>query len=390
MDTKFVITRIKDIIVGCTIKDEKIFDIRCYEDESLIGNIYMAKVSNIVKNINAAFVDIAKGVSCYLPLEDYGLDKPISIGDEFIVQVAKDGIKTKKPTVTTNISVNGEFVIAKLNSVIGISSKIKGESVRKKLKDIAANTIYSMEDCNDFGVIYRTKSVDYTIEEEPIINSELLADDIKKSIEELKAIKEKAKYATLYSPISISDPAYVRDVKGFYGNIEVITDCLDIYDNLNSLVKDSVENVNISWHPADKITLSSLYNISMTIEKCLNKKAYLKSGGYLIIEPTEAMTVIDVNTGKAIKGTNKEQDFLKLNIEAAKEVARQIRLRNLSGIIIVDFINMQEETNNILLLEEQKKAVLSDYVGTNVIDMTKLGLVEITRKKVRKPLHEVF
>ena len=140
----------------------------------------------------------------------------------------------------------------------------------------------------------------------------------------------------------------------------------------------------------DEYTLTLRYSLASLLEKTLSKRAYLKSGAYLVIEPTEAMTVIDVNSGKSIKGKNAEEQFLKINIEAAKEIARQLRLRNISGIVMIDFINMKEESHNHELMKNLAEYVRTDPVRTTVVDMTKLGLVELTRQKGKRALHEVF
>ena len=142
------------------------------------------------------------------------------------------------------------------------------------------------------------------------------------------------------------------------------------------------------WNPLDG-KLDAVYNVSRTLEHALMQRAWLKSGAYIIIQPTEALVSIDVNTGKAIsKKKDVQKTFLKVNLEAAKEIAYQLRLRNLSGMILIDFIDMKDEENNQLLMETLKEECSKDGVKTSVVDMTKLGLVEVTRKKTRKTLYE--
>ena len=136
--------------------------------------------------------------------------------------------------------------------------------------------------------------------------------------------------------------------------------------------------------------MEKLYSFDLEIQRALQKQVWLKSGAYLIIEPTEALVAIDVNTGKAIKGKQKEETFLKINLEAAVEIARQLRLRNLSGMILIDFISMKAEEHRRKLMEEFQRLVSYDPIKTVVVDMTKLDLVEVTRKKEKPPLHELF
>ena len=138
------------------------------------------------------------------------------------------------------------------------------------------------------------------------------------------------------------------------------------------------------------LPMSKLYNLQAVLERALNERVWLKHGGYLVIQPTEALTVVDVNSGKCIAGKKTEDTYLKINLEAAKEIAKQLRLRNLSGIIIVDFINLEEEENRQQLLKEFRKCLLEDPIQATVADVTALQLVEVTRKKVRKPLYECW
>lgn len=389
----FALTRIKDVLVGCTIEDGKAADIRCYEDSSLIGNVYVARVSNILNNINAAFVDISRDTSCYLPLEDYKQEKPLKTGDELIVQVSKDGVKSKQPSVTTNISLNGEYIIAQAEPTIGISSKLKGEAGRKNIKKLATSVLDELYETLGvrYGVIVRTKAEELICGEG---YEDIIRNDIIKTVRMLDDIINKAKFLKLYSTVSVSEPSYIKDIAGMK-NIDIITDERDVYDTILSYMHQSDASCCCSNITSLKLydetpPLSSLYNINSTIEKCLGKRAYLKSGGYLVIEPTEAMTVVDVNSGKAVKNKNTEEEYFRINVEAAYELARQLKLRNISGIIIVDFINMKSKENQDKLMDEIKKAVASDYIKVNVVDYTKLGLVELTRMKVRKPLHEIF
>jgi len=172
---------------------------------------------------------------------------------------------------------------------------------------------------------------------------------------------------------------------------EILTDDKDIFEQLKVFVRECCPSLtDRSRLYCDDYPLSKLYRLETELEQALSERVWLKSGGFLVIQPTEAMTVIDVNTGKYIGKKNAEETFLKLNLEAAKEIAHQIKLRNLSGIIIVDFIDMDEEENRQELMRQLDAFLSEDQIKTTLVDMTKLGLVEITRKKVRKPLCEQF
>lgn len=384
MNDKFVLTEINNIKTGFLFKNGRAEEIRCYEDNSLIGNIYVGRVSNILKNINAAFVDVEKGLSCYLPLEDYHGDRALRTGDLLTVQITKDRIKSKQPAVSSTIALTGEYVVVHAADNIGVSSKIKDEPKRTLLKECitgALDLFSAGKKCEDiiYGGIVRTKAAS--------VDTELVVEETVKLLCELDEIMHRARYSTGYTCLYRKLPAYVSDIEelGNTDDLEVVTDIMSIADECES----ACSRVPVIYDDSS-ISLTALYNLKTILNKALSTRAYLKSGAYLVIEPTEAMTVIDVNSGKAIKGSNAEEIIYKINIEAAREISRQLRLRNLSGIIIVDFISMKSSENNAGLMELLKRLAAEDRVLTTVVDITRLGLVEMTRKKIKKPLHEIF
>ena len=172
-------------------------------------------------------------------------------------------------------------------------------------------------------------------------------------------------------------------------NWEIVTDQLSMQEPLERYCREHEIDVSVRLYQDDTLSLSVLYSIESKLETALASRIWLKSGGYLVIEPTEALTVIDVNTGKYEAGKEPQETYRRINLEAAEEVAIQLRLRNLSGIIVVDFINMQASYNRELL-EYLRALVQKDKIQTDVVDMTPLGLVEITRKKMSRPLREQF
>lgn len=391
MNNKYVLTKLQDITTGFFFEDDKIEEIRCYEEDSLIGNIYVGKISNILKNINALFVDISKDETCYLSLEDYTLDKAPKLGQDIIVQITKDKIKTKQASVSMELSLTGKYIVVNTSSLIGVSSKVKSSLERERLKAIfvralqsfLSNTSESIKEAIkdiSFGGILRTDALlidEQIIEEEAII-----------LLRQLSMIIQKAKYSKPYYLVHEANKLYYDDViKYIQCDCNVVTDIKELYDQI--LSDNNIEDKTKLKYHNDNITLSTLYSLNTVVRKALNKNVYLKSGAYLVIEPTEAMTVIDVNSGKAIKGNNKEDIALKINKEAALEISRQLKLRNMSGIIIVDFISMKTEGYNEILMDYLKKCVVRDKIPVSVIDITRLGLVELTRKKVRKPLYQI-
>ncbi len=381
---RFVVINKENIKLGYYFEDDKLWDIRCYEEGSILNNIYVGRVSNILNNIKAVFVDIKPNLSCYLSLEDYKSEKKLKIGDIITVQISKDSIKTKQPSVTTDICLTGKYAIIHADKTIGVSAKIKDDKKRDGLKNIFENVLKDFDTskrCQDisYGAIIRTKAADENV------SDKLIADEMKELLYKLDNLLDKARYMTAYSKVYESEAAYIKDMAYFSEkeDCEVITDDIVIY---NEFLENHKSQVRL--YTDSMISLADLYNLKSLTEKALSKRAYLKSGAYLVIEPTEAMTVIDVNTGKAIHGKNSEEYILKINCEAAKEIARQIRLRNLSGIIMIDFISMKSENSNNELLSCLRDYTATDDVPVKVVDITKLGLVELTRKKIRKPIYE--
>ena len=387
MTKKYVITSINNVICGFLLSEGQIEEIRAYEPESMLGNIYVGRVSNIVQNINSAFIDIKKGISCYMSMEDYCGPK-LKIGDLITVQLNKEAIKTKAPSVTTKLSLDGEYVVVMLdnNSKVGVSSKIKSEETREKLKNIVNEVVNNFQKSNatinkdniNYNIIVRTKAEEANID---IIKEETI-----KLLCKLDEIISKANYLTNYSCVYEKCPMLVKDIAAYISeDVEILTDLQEVIDSCKS------NNIsNISYYNDDNVTLDALYGLKNIINKTLNKRIYLKSGAYLVIDHTEAMTVIDVNSGKAIKGTCKEDKVLAINLEAAKEIINQLILRDISGIIIIDFISMEKELSQYQLLKSLKLMAEADKTKTTVVDITKLGLIEITRKRVRKPLHEII
>ena len=386
---QFVFTEWNKKKLGILFEDGKAMEIRCYEADSILGNVYRARVSNLSPNINAAFVDIKKGESCYLSMDDYHGEK-LKVGDLVTVQVVRDKIKTKRYAVTTDISLQGDYAVTTLFAPVGVSSKITDSARKKELKTLMQNLLIAEQDAQFYlaegnvaeierikkltlGGIIRTQAEHA---EDAVITRE-----IEGQARLLYSIMKKSEYATQYTCLYHTEVEYIKDIRRMHAlqDVEIVTDIPEVTEAISEIPLYT-----------DEYTLTLRYSLASLLEKTLSKRAYLKSGAYLVIEPTEAMTVIDVNSGKSIKGKNAEEQFLKINIEVAKEIARQLRLRNISGIVMIDFINMKEESHNHELMKNLAEYVRTDPVRTTVVDMTKLGLVELTRQKGKRALHEVF
>ncbi len=341
-----------------------------------IGDIYVGRVDHVVKNIQAAFVEVQRQIMCYLPLRECGSEKAVA-GQEFAVQVKKAAVKAKQAVVTQNLEFSGTYaVVTVLNRAKTISTKIKEESVRRRLLQLLA----AYEDA-PFGIILRTGCQK--------AGEEQIRAECERLLYEAEMVVNRSKSRTRFTTLYRADMElikYVRDGKREAFD-RIITDEREIYEMLKK--EPACSGEEIVFYDDDQYPLDKLLGIHAKLEKAKKKHVWLKSGGSLVIEPTEALTVIDVNTQKAIEGKrNRETTFFRVNVEAAREAARQLRVRNLSGIILIDFIDMKERAHEEAVLQELRKEFEKDPVRTTVVDMTKLGLVEITRMKVRKPLHE--
>ena len=356
-------------------------------DRHRLGDIYIGKVSNIVPNIGAAFIEIEKGVNCYYDMKDVKSaifthksgNKQLCIGDELVVQISREAIKTKAPTVTGNLSFTGRYaVLTHGNTRIGVSSKIP-----KSLREEYKRELAGLQN-DDFGLIVRTNAKDAPFED--------VLEEINALKDEYYSLVRTAETRVCFSCLKSAPPSYIADLKNVYmdGMEAIIIGDHDLYTRIHMFFQaelpEKLDLLELYDNPS--FPLDKLYSTQTALDKALMERAWLKTGGYLIIQPTEALTVIDVNSGKNTSKSDSEDGAMKVNLEAAREAARQIRLRNLSGIIIVDFINLNRDENTHRLLHEFRYYLSKDPIQTTLVDMTTLGLVEVTRKKVRRPLHE--
>ncbi len=367
--------------------------------QRLVGNIYKGRVENVLPGMQAAFVDIGLDKNAFLYVEDALPQNSDSLegsgngaattanicdvlkqGQEIVVQITKEPIGTKGPRVTTHITLPGRYLVLMPGvDYIGISRRIDNEKERERLKELAARV-----KPKNMGVIVRTVA-------EGVDEEELLQDS-----NILSKMWRKIKNRNLHSPAPnllhrdieliqrIMRDTFTDDVDRLTINsrpeYEKIMDFLDIIGTKfkAKIFLDERENI------------FSDYNIDSELERALKRKVWLKCGGYIVIDQAEALTAIDVNTGKFVGTTSLEDTVLRTNLDAAVEIARQLRLRNIGGIIIIDFIDMQEEENQKQVLEALEKEIKKDKTKVNILGITQLGLVEMTRKKVRPNLSEVM
>ena len=391
---KLVLTR-KGSITFSMLLDKKGMAIQINLDggssESEIGNIHIGRVDNIVKNINAAFVEYAPGMMGYFHLEKNadpiftapGRRKgPLRRGDQIIVQVSRDRVGTKEPVLTSDITLTGKYVVLTiLQKGLHFSNKFKDSEKKKQLQ-----REYASLDYPEAGFIVRTNAM--------YASPAAILEEMDLYYDMWLMLRDCGLYNNCLSQIYKAPPSYLVSIRDGYESImeEIVTDDDAIYAEIKDyLERYQPDDIGKLRHFSNsQVSLRTMYNLDRQIRDALQKKVWLKCGGYLVIEPTEALVSIDVNTGKYISEKKAEDEYLKVNLEAAKEIARQMQLRNLSGIIIVDFINMQSDTYKTMLLDYLKSQLQFDPVKTNIVEMTKLNLVEITRKKIRKPIYELI
>lgn len=347
--------------------------------ESDLGSVYLCRVDNILDNLQSAFVRFGDGKIGYVPFKSIlpscvtnrsiSSSKELRQGDEILLQVDTEEIKLKKAKLTSHISVSGQYSVITLGRRgVGASLKLSEDvrslliaEIKKEYPALLAEYSNALSEAG-FGVIIRTESAELPIEEAvPLIIA-----DIRFSLNELEKLLTEGKKRSLYSCIK----------KSKMGDIDE-----HILRAKNFLKSREITDYKV-------INKSVVYSIKQDIEKLLHNKVWLKSGGFLIIEQLESFNAIDVNSGKAID--KKKDSFLKINYEAADEIFRQIRLRNLSGMILIDFINMKSKEDTDKLCSYVKTLARKETVHTEFIDITGLGIIELTRNKNDKTLKEVL
>ena len=390
---RILLTYYKDRLFYGLWEGDRPVELAFYEKDPgfQIGDICLARVKDIVPGIHAAFVQLSPSQNAYLPLEQ--APEGIRCGDELAVQVTKEAQKTKDPVVTANLSLTGRLaVLVTDNTRISVSARIQDVSWKDETTRKLQAFLASSDKEYSCGFIIRTGAYQASWEE--------LSQEISALTRQYRQIRQAAVTRSCYSRLFISEPAWLSRLYHLQGKYmqegkvsagaEVLTDSSEIYDRCRDFLcrQNMTDTFSLRLYEDAGYPLRKLYRLDTVMEDALRKNVWLKSGGYLVIEPTEAMVVIDVNTGKAEGRRSKEENILQLNLEAAEEIARQLRLRNLSGMILIDFIDMKEAGHQIQVMNHLRDAVKSDPVGTTVVDMTKLGIVECTRRKTEKPLHE--
>lgn len=360
--------------VATLIEDYNIVERYIIKNQNNIeGNIYIGSIKNIVPGIKAAFVDIGKEKNAFIHFEDlYKINEEIKLNKKILVQVQKNPIKQKGAKLTANIKLTGrQIVLMPKTNFITISRKIEDEDQKQRLKEIVEKHIP-----NGFGAIIRTSCISATEEE--------ICDDIQRLLNRWNKIQKKMLENESNLPCLIEENNDIikslilgtanSKMNRIITNNEVVNK--EIKDFLKEYSLDNNVKVELEKDVFEK------YTMQKELQELENNKVWLRCGGYIVIDKTEALTAIDVNSGKCVGKDNLEDTILRVNTEAAKEIAKQLRLRDIGGIIIIDFIDMQEDISKTKLLncfvEETKK----DRAKVQVEGFSKLNLLELTRKQI--------
>jgi len=379
------------------------------QEGRILGNIYLGRVDKVVPGIQAAFVDIGEEKKGFLyvkdirpeltpwsdddvevledtrrkrsqkrrPAEQQNIDQILKKGQKILAQVSKEPMSTKGPRLTTHISLPGRNVVL-LPTVTqrGLSRRIESAKERNRLHDIVKKTAP-----RNMGLIIRTAAENREHQE--------IEADIKLLVGQWRQVKRRAGNAKpprlLHQGMGFLD-SLIYDL--FTANVEqLVVDDPDTRDAIRKDVKSLAPGLEerVRLH-TDLMPIFEHYGLENKVEQIFRKKVWLKCGGYLIIEEMEALTAIDVNTGKYTGKRNMEDTIVRANLEAAKEVARQLRLRDIGGIIVIDFIDMKKRENRDRVLQELKTYLRGDRARSQIMQSSRLGIVEMTRKRVRESL----
>lgn len=389
METR-IIYRKKDAVVSAAVNDNRLSDIRITGPEGDLtpGDIYVGRIESVVPNINGAFVSIGRERNCFLKLEraNYPIASPkhadgkLHAGDVILVQVERDEGRNKPATVVSDFSLTGiHVVLIHGKREVRISSKIEDNTWKAEMRTLVGEWIDG-----DYAVMLRTNSYK--------AGTEAIRAEYDTVLQIYKTLLTAAETRTVGSKLYAGLPDFLCDLRdsGMDTVNRILTEDEDIYNSVLDFAKrfrpDCVQGVELrdkSVYP-----LEAEFGMKAKLGDLTSRRVWLRSGAYLVFDTTEAMTVVDVNTGKASASKACAKGFLEVNMEAAEELAYQIRLRNLSGIVIVDFIDMDSENDRHELMKRLKDLLENDPVKTRVVDMTKLNLVEITRMKKHRPLEE--
>lgn len=375
-------------ITGFCLENGRIAEVFQEKEQSVrAGDIYLGRVGHYAAHIDAYYVEILKGVSCFLPADEAALGKDrarLHEGDEILVQIKKEAYKTKLAYAAAKLEIAGKYsVVSNAAPAVYYSKKIKREEkerLKKLVEESAAISDFP------FQVLLRTAAAE--CREDSLILKEI-SDHGERLQRVLAAASHTYPLRRMYEAVSTLE--FLFQEGRIDGHTKIVTEDRALYGRINELCRQygyDPEETSVLYSDSE-LPMRVLNGLKSRLQEITEEKVWLSSGASLYIAQTEALNVIDVNTGKYTSKSGREETFLKINLEASREIAFQIRARNLSGIILIDFINMQDKNNATILLDDLKKRLQQFSPRGVVVDITKLGLVEITREKRRPDIYRI-
>lgn len=416
----------KDIIINSTVNEVRVaildsgsvseIYVERARNKGIVGNIYKGKVLKVLPGMQSAFVDVGLAKACFLHVSDVYIDDAeffslvddkvadvldethiksennnkniyvpiedlIKEGQEIVVQVVKEPIGQKGPRVTTHITIPGRYLVLMPSyDHIGVSRKIENDEERERLKSILTEI-----KPKGIGLIARTVCEGS--------NKDELKADLDYLLRLWKKTNDKAQKMSAPSVLYEDLDLIYRTLRDYTNDDvkKIIVDSKSEYLKIKEFVREFLPNSNLKIEVYEgELPIFDYFNIEIEINRLTDRRVWLKSGGYIVIDQAEALTVIDVNTGKYVGKRNFDETILKTNIEAAKEIAWQLRLRNIGGIIIVDFIDMERQEHREKVLKTLEDELAHDRAKSTVVNISPLGLFEITRKRVQESLTRIL
>jgi ribonuclease E len=376
--------------LAAVLSDDRVDELVVAQGRYQIGDVYYGTVENVLPGIDAAFVNIGESekngfihISDLGPLRlrkgGAGITELLEPRQKVLVQVMKEPTGSKGPRLTGNLSLPGRFLVLQPHGQgVNISRRINSEAERNRLRALGV-----LVKPPGAGLLIRTEAEG--------VNEELLIDDLEALLRQWEAIQQAAETAVPPVLLNRDEDFIHRVLRDFYGPevVRVVVDTPEAVARVNGFLGEDQAQLTVEFHE-ESTELLDHFRINSAIRDALRPRVDLPSGGYVIIEPTEALTVIDVNSGSFTRSANARETVLWTNCEAATEIARQLKLRNIGGVVIIDFIDMESRRDQLQLLEHFTQAVRDDSARPQIAQLTELGLVELTRKRQGQNLYELF
>ena len=376
--------------IAAVLSEERVDELVVAQGRYQIGDVYLGTVENVLPGIDAAFVNIGESEkNGFIHITDLGplrlrkggagITELLEPRQKVLVQVMKEPTGSKGPRLTGNLSLPGRFLVLQPHGQgVSISRRINGENERNRLRALGV-----LIKPPGAGLLVRTEAEG--------VGEDLLIDDLETLLRQWEAIQQAAETASPPVLLNRDEDFIHRVLRDFYSPevARVVVDTPDAVARVNAFLGADQANLLVEYH-CEPTEILDHYRINAAIRDALKPRVELPSGGYVIIEPTEALTVIDVNSGSFTRSANARETVLWTNCEAAVEIARQLKLRNIGGVVIVDFIDMESRRDQLQLLEHFTQAVRHDTARPQIAQLTELGLVELTRKRQGQNIYELF